>query len=182
MAAETDDSETDAADTPPADAATRPTQPGAADGPATIETYTVRYDWPVTTGIIIGRLAADDSRFLATTEGDQPRLRPVAPPKAEGFTVYVVNLHSHNKTREIAANPKVELCYLDEHNNQVRITGVAEVVDDPAVLQEVFGRNTLLRAYLDSIDDPQILLYRVRPTLVRFMYEWAADYQVVPLG
>jgi len=39
-----------------------------ADGPATIETYTVRCDWPVRTGIIIGRLDADDTRFLALTE------------------------------------------------------------------------------------------------------------------
>ena len=31
-----------------------------ADGPATIETYSVRYDWPIRTGIIIGRLDADD--------------------------------------------------------------------------------------------------------------------------
>ena len=38
-----------------------------ADGPATIETYTVRYDWTPNTGIIIGRLTADGSRFLATT-------------------------------------------------------------------------------------------------------------------
>ena len=39
-----------------------------ADGPATIETYTVRYDWPVRTGIIVGRLDADGSRFLALSE------------------------------------------------------------------------------------------------------------------
>ncbi|WP_396912228.1 acetyl-CoA acetyltransferase [Mycolicibacterium sp.] len=38
-----------------------------ADGPATIETYTVRYDWTPRTGIIIGRLDSDGSRFLATT-------------------------------------------------------------------------------------------------------------------
>lgn len=38
-----------------------------ADGPAVIETYTVRYDWTPNTGIIIGRLDADNSRFLATT-------------------------------------------------------------------------------------------------------------------
>ncbi|MDH6199123.1 acetyl-CoA C-acetyltransferase [Mycobacterium frederiksbergense] len=38
-----------------------------ADGPATIETYTVRYDWTPHTGIIIGRLESDGSRFLATT-------------------------------------------------------------------------------------------------------------------
>jgi acetyl-CoA C-acetyltransferase len=41
-----------------------------ADGPATIETYSVRYDWPIRTGIIVGRLDADDSRFMATTEDE----------------------------------------------------------------------------------------------------------------
>jgi acetyl-CoA C-acetyltransferase len=30
----------------------------------------VRYDWPIRTGIIVGRLDADDSRFMATTEDD----------------------------------------------------------------------------------------------------------------
>ncbi|CQD20262.1 acetyl-CoA acetyltransferase [Mycobacterium lentiflavum] len=38
------------------------------DGAATIETYSVRYDWPIRTGIIVGRLAADDTRFMATTD------------------------------------------------------------------------------------------------------------------
>jgi acetyl-CoA C-acetyltransferase len=41
-----------------------------ADGPATIETYSVRYDWPVRTGIIIGRLDSDSSRFLATSDDE----------------------------------------------------------------------------------------------------------------
>jgi acetyl-CoA C-acetyltransferase len=40
----------------------------AADGPATIETYSVRYDWPVRTAIIVGRFDSDDSRFLAMSE------------------------------------------------------------------------------------------------------------------
>jgi acetyl-CoA C-acetyltransferase len=49
-----------------------PTQPVTehADGPPTIETYTVRRDAGRPTGIIIGRLDADDSRFLATTGDD----------------------------------------------------------------------------------------------------------------
>lgn len=41
-----------------------------AEGSATIETYSVRYDWPVTTGVIIGRLDADGSRFMALTEDE----------------------------------------------------------------------------------------------------------------
>ncbi len=40
------------------------------DGAATIETYSVHYDWPIRTGIIVGRLAADNTRFMATTDDD----------------------------------------------------------------------------------------------------------------
>jgi acetyl-CoA C-acetyltransferase len=43
---------------------------GNPDGPATIETYSVRYDWPIRTGIIVGRLDSDNSRFMATTEDE----------------------------------------------------------------------------------------------------------------
>ena len=39
-----------------------------AEGTGTVETYTVRYDWPARTGIVIGRLDADDSRFLALVQ------------------------------------------------------------------------------------------------------------------
>lgn len=42
-----------------------------ADGPGVIETYSVHYDWPVRTGVIIGRLVADGSRFMALTEDDE---------------------------------------------------------------------------------------------------------------
>jgi acetyl-CoA C-acetyltransferase len=41
-----------------------------ADGRGSVETYTVRRDGGRLTGIIIGRLDGDDSRFLATTEDD----------------------------------------------------------------------------------------------------------------
>ena len=37
------------------------------DGSGVIETYSVRYDWPERTGVIIGRLDADGSRFMALT-------------------------------------------------------------------------------------------------------------------
>jgi uncharacterized pyridoxamine 5'-phosphate oxidase family protein len=126
-------------------------------------------------------LRADCVCFLATMDGDQPRLRPISPVKTEAFTVYVVNLHSHNKTREIANNPKVELCFLDKEHRQVRITGVAEIVMDSTLLQEVAGARTLLHAYLETIDHSQFVLYRIRPTRVRYMEEWALEYSNVPL-
>jgi general stress protein 26 len=123
---------------------------------------------------------ADRFPYLATIDGDQPRLRPVSPVRTDRFTVYVANLRSYHKTAEIAANPNVELGYLDDKHDQVRITGVAEVVTDRAVLQAIWDDNPLLRQYLGTIDNPQLVLYRIRPTRVRYMKEWALDYHEVP--
>jgi general stress protein 26 len=124
-----------------------------------------------------------DSRFpqLASIDGDQPRLRPVSPVKTAGFTIYVANLRSYHKTVEIAANPKVELCYMDSGHNQVRITGVAEVVTDRPLLQEIWDGNPLLRQYLGSLDNPELIVYCIRPTRVRYMQEWSLTYYDVPI-
>ena len=119
---------------------------------------------------------------LATVDAGQPRVRPVSPVRVDGFTIYVANLRSYGKTREIAANPKVELCYLDEHHDQVRITGVADVLTDAALLREIWDSNPLLRRYLGTPDNPELIIYRIRPERVRFMREWALEYHEVPLG
>jgi uncharacterized pyridoxamine 5'-phosphate oxidase family protein len=124
---------------------------------------------------------ADRFPCLATLDGDQPRVRPVSPVKTDAFTVYVANLRSYHKTVELQANPKVELCYLDARHDQVRITGRAETVTDPRLLEEIWNANPLLRQYLGRIDNPEFLLYRVVPQRVRFMREWALEYHEVPL-
>ena len=125
---------------------------------------------------------ADRFPHLATIDGDQPRLRPVSPVRTDEFTVYVANLRSYHKTAEIAANPNVELCYLDDKHDQVRITGIAEIVIDRAILQEIWDANPLLRQYLGSLDNPMLIVYRITPTRVRFMKEWALDYHEVALS
>lgn len=119
--------------------------------------------------------------MLATTQESQPRLRPVSPVLTEKFTVYVANLRSYGKTAEIAANPKVELCYCDDGHDQVRITGVAEVLDDREKLEAIWKSNPLLRSYLRTIDNPELIIYKIVPNRVRYMKEWALEYHEVPL-
>jgi hypothetical protein len=46
---------------------------------------------------------------------------------------------------------------------------------------EIWNTNPLLRAYLTSPDSPDFVLYRVSPSRVRFMREWALEYHDVPL-
>jgi len=127
-------------------------------------------------------IQADRFPYLATIDGDQPRLRPVSPVRTDRFTVYVANLRRYHKTEEITKNPKVELCYLDDHHDQVRITGTAEIVTDRPLLQEIWDSNPLLRQYLGSLDNPELVVYRIKPNRVRYMKEWALDYYEVPLA
>lgn len=131
----------------------------------------------------LARAVLQSCRFpiLATVDGDQPCARPITATWVDGFTVYFANLKRFHKTAEIAANPKVELVFLDKNDDQVRITGVAERITDRATQDEAFRRDALLRQYLRSPDNPEFTLYRVRPTRVRFMREWALEYFEVPL-
>lgn len=126
-------------------------------------------------------IAEDRFPYLASIDEDQPRVRPVSPVRTVGFIVYVANLRSYHKTQEIAANPKVELCYLDKNHNQLRITGVAKIVDDRATLEAIWNENPLMRQYLGSIDNPELIVYCIEPNRVRFMQEWALNYYDVPI-
>lgn len=119
--------------------------------------------------------------MLATIDGDQPRLRPVSPLLTQGFEIFIGNLKSYHKTEEIAINNKVEICYLDQDHNQVRITARANVVRDKNLLQRIWEKNPLLRHYLGAIDNPDLIVYHCFPVQVRFMQEWALEYIEVPL-
>jgi general stress protein 26 len=102
--------------------------------------------------------------------------------RTDDFVVYVANLKGYHKTSEIAVNPKVELCYIDGDHNQVRITGLAEVLTDRNIIEEIWKSNRLLQHYLGSIDNPNLIIYRIVPQRVRFMVEWALEYYEVETG
>ena len=82
---------------------------------------------------------------------------------------------------ELAANPKAEFCYTDDGHNQVRITAAAEVLHDADLKRKIWEANPLLRAYLQDISNPELIIYKFTPRRVRYMKEWALEYHEVPL-
>ena len=57
----------------------------------------------------------------------------------------------------------------------MRITGIAEVLINPALLREIWESNALLRRYLGSPENPELIIYRIRPVRVRFTARDTAD-------
>ena len=53
---------------------------------------------------------------------------------------------------------------------------------DRAALEDIWNSNPLMRQYLGSIDNPELIVYRIDPNKVRFMREWALEYHDVPLS
>ena len=120
---------------------------------------------------------------LATVDSDgAPRARPVSPVLVEGFTIWVASLRSSHKTSELDHDSRVELCYMDEGHDQVRITGRAILVENLQTKQRLWDQNPLLRSFLGQVDNPEFMLYRVDPIRVRFMREWALEYHEVPIN
>jgi uncharacterized pyridoxamine 5'-phosphate oxidase family protein len=67
--------------------------------------------------------------FLATTEGDQPRVRPFGTVAIFDGKLYIQTGKKKNVSRQMADNPKIEICAYDGKQNWVRLQAVA-VNDD----------------------------------------------------
>jgi len=76
--------------------------------------------------------------YLATTIGDQPKVR-VVHPAIEGGRVWVATGRNSAKARQIGKNPRVELFYqIGSDMIHLTITGRARFVEDPIEKKRVW--------------------------------------------
>ena len=81
--------------------------------------------------------------YLATVDGDQPRVRPFGTILEYEGKLYIQTGRVKDVSKQMAANPKVELCAFDGDKNWVRVQ--ATVVDD----DRVEPKEAMLEAYPD---------------------------------
>ena len=99
--------------------------------------------------------------FLATVEGDQPRVRPVSPVAVEGNTIWVAAFRSSPKMKQLAANPNVEVCYMDAEHRHLRARGTTRVCADAAVKTRLWNAYPLMKGYFATADDPEYALIEI---------------------
>ena len=68
--------------------------------------------------------------FLATTEGNQPRVRPFGVVNIYDNKLYIQTGRRKNVSKQILANPKVEICAVKD-GKWIRISGI--LIDDNRV-------------------------------------------------
>ena len=98
--------------------------------------------------------------YLATVEGDQPRVRPFGTALVYGGRLYIQTGKVKDVSRQIAANPKVEICAF--HGGKwLRLAG--ELVNDDSrdVKAAMLEKMPSLKAMYSADDDnTQVLFFR----------------------
>ena len=100
--------------------------------------------------------------LLATTEGSQPRVRPMMPYLTDDNKELLVPLLGRSSAIEqIKKNPQVEICFVDRKMWYCRVSGQAKITQDKEKKQTLWDNIPMLRQYFGGVEDPNFHLMEV---------------------
>ena len=98
--------------------------------------------------------------YLATVEGDQPRVRPFGTVLPYDGKLYIQTGKVKNVSKQLAANPKAEICAFKD-GVWLRVAGELVNDDDRAVKVAMLDQYPELKAMYDADDgNTQVLYFR----------------------
>lgn len=96
--------------------------------------------------------------YLATVEGDQPRVRPFGTALLYNGRIYIQTGKVKDVSKQLAANPKAEICAFNG-GRWLRVAGELINDDDRAVKEAMLDKNPSLKAMYSADDDNTQVLY-----------------------
>ena len=106
--------------------------------------------------------------FIATTDGDQPRVRPFGVSEIIDGHFYLMTGKVKDVYKQMTANGKFEICALKPNcSDWMRLSGTLENIEDVSMKQEFLNRNENLKSMYKA-DDDNCALIRVSNATVRF--------------
>ena len=103
--------------------------------------------------------------YLATMDGDQPRVRPFGTALLYDGKLYIQTGKVKPVSKQIAANPKVEICAFKD-GKWLRISGELENDDNHDVKVAMLEKMPALKNAYSADDDNMQVLYFKRATAV----------------
>ena len=96
--------------------------------------------------------------YIATMDGDQPRVRPFGIAEEYEGKIYIQTGKIKNVSKQMAINPKIEICACDGPT-WIRIEGEAVNDDRREAKAYVLDRNPSLKGMYSADDDNTQVLY-----------------------
>ena len=103
--------------------------------------------------------------FIATVDGDQPRVRPFGVSEIINDRLYIMTGKVKDVYKQMAANGKFEICALKPSGSEwMRLSGTLVNDETLAVKEEFLNRNEGLKSMYKADDDNMAVLYITNAT------------------
>lgn len=100
---------------------------------------------------ILAFLNANPTCYLATVEGNKPRVRAMGMVKAEENGIIIETGTFKDVYKQMLANPNVELCFFNAKDGiQIRVSGAVEPVDDIELKKEIVVQRPFLKQRVEE--------------------------------
>ena len=117
--------------------------------------------------------------FIATTDGDQPCVRPFGVSEIINDRLYIMTGKVKDVYKQVAKNGKFEICALKPNGTEwMRLSGTLVPDETLAVKEEFLNRNESLKSMYKADDDNMTVLY-ITDATARFFSFSAPERTVV---
>ncbi len=102
--------------------------------------------------------------FLATAEGDQPRVRAMGFWFADETGFYFQTGDMKSLYHQLKVNPKIEVCFYKREGTigtTLRISGEAEFIHDLKLKEKVLQERPFLKSYGLTVNHPGLIIFRI---------------------
>ncbi len=109
--------------------------------------------------------------FFATYDGKYPRARPVSMIFSNG-NFYIATGTEDNKVKQIKGNDTFEFSYLftvEKNSGYIRGAGIAEIVIDKNVREEIFVKVPFLKEFWKTSGDEGYTLLKLNVSEIEYM-------------
>ncbi len=118
--------------------------------------------------------------YVATVDGDQPRVRALGFWFADETGFYFQTSTIKEFPRELEKNPKIEVCFYQSQGKMgtmLRITGKVEFLDDANLKEKVIDERPFLKSFGLTKDDPRLVIFRIAHGKALF---WTVENNLKP--
>jgi pyridoxamine 5'-phosphate oxidase len=111
--------------------------------------------------------------YLATTEGNQPRVRALIMDYADETGFYFATLSPKKMSKQLHQNPKVEVCFYNNaaelmQARMMRICGTVTFADEPEALKRAIKSREGLSQIVGEPIDPYVEIFKITAGDVHF--------------
>jgi len=109
---------------------------------------------------ILAFLNANPGCHLATMEGDQPRVRGMFIFRADEKGIIIHTGTFKSLYAQLLKNKQVEICF-NSPDKQVRVEGVAQVVNDKNLKNKILEARPWLKPLMGQNGEDQLVVFRI---------------------